>query len=79
MSKKKPPLPVRTFKVTTEAGREYRVYATDVARARQVFEQGKPAADMKGSPLTHVVAKIEEDSQQWKATLVQDERKAPGS
>ena len=77
MSKKKL-LPVKTFKVTTQDGREYRLYATSADKAAAIFERSKPEFDAKGNALTLVVAKVEEDPEQWKTTLFEG-RRAPGA
>jgi hypothetical protein len=77
MTKKKV-LPTRTFKVTTEYGREYRVYATGAAKAIEVFEKSKPEFDLRGNPITLVVEKVEEDPEEWTTTLFEG-RKAPGA
>lgn len=61
------------FKIACEGGRECYVYATDLLQATQIFNDNKPTHDLKGKPLTLLVATVEVDTGEWK-THLQDGR-----
>jgi hypothetical protein len=68
----------KRFKITLQSGKEFYVYATDELQASQVFKKEQAVFYAEKTAVSErVIAKIEEDKEEWKTTL-EENRTAPG-
>lgn len=68
------------FKVTTDAGRVFYVYAGSQSESREVFKSGYgPGVLNYPGPVSRVDVEEDEDQGQWKTTLQEGPTKSGGT